>query len=119
MQAFSSFGALPPRLELAHLLLAQRNAQPPRYRPPLFNAGHGSVGGRVLPLTLKDVRLMLRSGYSSEAVQRELSERHLVEPCDAAAKPPEGSGRHTALIEAMKAAPIGLRQPTQWLPLNS
>jgi nucleoredoxin len=70
----------------------------------LFNAAFGSVGGRILPLMVKDVRLMLRSGYSSEAVQRELSERHLAEPCDAAAEATlRGAGATTALIEAMKS----------------
>jgi nucleoredoxin len=70
----------------------------------LFNAAFGSVGGRVLPLTVKDVRLMLRSGYSSEAVQRELSERHLAEPCDNAAEAAlRGAGATPALIEAMKS----------------
>ena len=33
--------------------------------------------GRSLPLTMKEVALMLRSGYSSEAVQQEISVRHL------------------------------------------
>lgn len=47
---------------------------------------------------------MLRSGYSSEAVQRELSERHLAEPCDTAAEAAlRGAGATPALIEAMKS----------------
>jgi len=77
----------------------------------LFNAAFGDLGGRVLPLTLKDVRLMLRSGYSSEAVQRELSERHLVEPCDAAAEAMlRGAGATPALIEAMKSGAYQISQ---------
>ena len=63
----------------------------------------GSVNGRVLPLTLKDVCLMLRSGYSSEAVQRELSVRHLAETCDAAGESAlRGAGASPSLIDAIK-----------------
>jgi nucleoredoxin len=40
----------------------------------------------TLPLTAKDVGLMLRSGYSSEAVARDLATRHFVGPFDDAAK---------------------------------
>ena len=47
---------------------------------------------------------MLRLGYSSEAVQRELSERHLAEPWDTAAEAAlRGAGATPALIEAMKS----------------
>jgi nucleoredoxin len=35
-----------------------------------------------LPLTVKDVSLMLRAGFSSNAVMRELSTRHCTEPID-------------------------------------
>jgi nucleoredoxin len=69
----------------------------------LLNAALGSVDGRVLPLTLKDVCLMLRSGYSSEAVQRELSVRHLAETCDAAGESAlRGAGASPSLIDAIK-----------------
>ncbi len=35
-----------------------------------------------LPLTAKEIGLMLRSGYSSEAVMRELSARHFADSFD-------------------------------------
>jgi nucleoredoxin len=70
----------------------------------LFAASFGNVAGRVLPLTVKDVCLMLRSGYSSEAVQRELSVRHLAEACDAPAEQTLlKAGATPGLIQAMKS----------------
>lgn len=46
---------------------------------------------------------MLRSGYSSEAVQQELSVRRLAEPCDAAAeKALTAAGAAPTLIDAIK-----------------
>lgn len=70
----------------------------------LLTATVGSVNGRALPLTLKDVCLMLRSGYSSEAVQRELSVRHLAETCDAAGETAlRGAGASPSLIDAIKS----------------
>ena len=60
--------------------------------------------GRSLPLTIKEVSLMLRAGYSSEAVQRELSVRRLAAPCDAAAeKILREAGAAPALIDALKS----------------
>ena len=70
----------------------------------LITATVGSVQGRVLSLTLKDVCLMLRSGYSSEAVQRELSVRHLAETCDPAGETAlRGAGASPSLIDAIKS----------------
>jgi nucleoredoxin len=47
---------------------------------------------------------MLRAGYSSEAVQRELSVRRFAESCDAAAeKALMGAGATPALIDALKS----------------
>ncbi len=40
------------------------------------------ASGESLPMTAKDVGLMLRSGYSSSAVMRELSQRHFVGKID-------------------------------------
>ena len=63
-----------------------------------------AVRGRSLPLTIKEVTLMLRSGYSSEAVQRELSVRRFAESCDAAAeKALTDAGAAPALINAIKS----------------
>lgn len=47
---------------------------------------------KQLPLTAKDVGLMLRSGYSSPSVMRELSTRHFADTVDAT--------KETALIQA-------------------
>src|SRR5437870_12036996 len=58
--------------------------------------------GRSLPLTIKEVTLMLRSGYSSEAVQRELSVRRFAESFDSAAeKALKDAEAAQALIEAI------------------
>src|SRR5688500_11221165 len=46
----------------------------------LASAGFASP---PLPLTLKDISLMLRSGYSSEAVEREIAVRHFIGTLDA------------------------------------
>lgn len=52
---------------------------------------------------------MLRSGYSSEAVQRELSVRRLAAPCDAAAeKILREAGMAPALIDAIKSGSYGI-----------
>ena len=60
--------------------------------------------GRTLPLTIKEVSLMLRSGYSSEAVQREISVRCLADSCDVAAeKTLKSAGATPALVEAIKS----------------
>jgi nucleoredoxin len=68
-----------------------------------FAVALNSAIGRVLPLTVKDVCLMLRSGFSSEAVQRELSVRHFAESFDAASeKALTDAGAAPALIDAIK-----------------
>lgn len=55
-----------------------------------------------LPLTPKEISLMLRSGYSSEAVSRDLATRHFVGPCDEAAKKMLAeAGASPALITAL------------------
>jgi thiol-disulfide isomerase/thioredoxin len=69
----------------------------------LAGAAFSSLLGRSLPLTTKEVSLMLRSGYSSETVQRELSVRRFASPCDAAAeKALLEAGATPALIDAIK-----------------
>ncbi len=53
---------------------------------------------------MKEVSLMLRSGYSSEAVQQEISVRRLAETCDAAAeKTLREAGAAPTLIDAIKS----------------
>lgn len=67
------------------------------------SASFNNAGGRVLPLTARDVCLMLRSGYSSEAVQQDLVVRHFAGPSDAAAeKAMREAGAAPALVDAIK-----------------
>src|SRR3954447_14244885 len=61
------------------------------------------LAGSLTPLGLKDVSLMLRSGYSNEAVQRELTGRHFLGTVDAAGgKNLLQAGASPALITALK-----------------
>jgi nucleoredoxin len=70
----------------------------------LFGAGLDSAAGRVLPLTAKEVALMLRAGYASETVQQELSTRRFAGSCDATAeKILRDAGAAPALIDAIKS----------------
>jgi nucleoredoxin len=70
----------------------------------LFAAAFSNVTGRILPLTVKGVCLMLRSGYSSETVQQELAVRHLAEAYDAVAeKALREAGATPALVDAIKS----------------
>jgi thiol-disulfide isomerase/thioredoxin len=56
------------------------------------------------PLTAKDVSLMLRSGYSSEAVEHELTARHFMGTLDTAAeKSLAQAGGSPALIRGLKS----------------
>ena len=66
-------------------------------------AAFSGLLSRTLPLTIKDVTLMLRTGYSSEAVQHDLSVRRFAGSCDAAAeKALAAAGATPALIDAIK-----------------
>jgi nucleoredoxin len=70
----------------------------------LFGAVFSNVVGRVLPLTAKEVGLMLRGGYSSQTVQEELYVRRFAGSCDAAAeKTLRDAGATPALIDAIKS----------------
>lgn len=70
----------------------------------LFGTLFNSALGRVLPLTAKEVGLMLRSGYSSQTVQQELSVRRFAGPCDPGAeKILRDAGATPALIDAIKS----------------
>lgn len=62
-----------------------------------------TLPARTLPLTIKEVTLMLRSGFSSETVQQELSVRRLAEPFNAGAeKSLRDAGAAPALVDAIK-----------------
>src|ERR1700726_2998715 len=68
-----------------------------------FASALSAVSG-VAPLTANDVSLMLRSGYSSEAVLRDLSTRHFADTLD-----PEmekqliHAGANEELIQALRS----------------
>ncbi len=63
-----------------------------------------SLVSKVLPLTTKDVCLMLRSGYPSETIQQELAARRFAGSLDdVAEKTMKDAGAAPALIEALKS----------------
>lgn len=63
-----------------------------------------SFAGNLAPLTVKDISLMLRSGYSSDSVQREAASRRTIEPLDAnAEKSLVQAGASPALVAALKS----------------
>ena len=67
----------------------------------LFASG---LRARPLPLTAKEVGLMLRSGYSNEAVMGELTTRRFADTLDATAeKNLVQSGATAALVQALKS----------------
>jgi nucleoredoxin len=67
----------------------------------LFSSG---LRARSLPLTASEVGLMLRSGYSSEAVMGELATRRFADSLDAAVeKNLVKSGATAALVQALKS----------------
>ena len=49
----------------------------------LFALGSIGFAGNLAPMSLKEVSLMLRSGYSSDAVEREVATRHFIGTLDA------------------------------------
>jgi nucleoredoxin len=62
------------------------------------------IDARPIPLTTKEISLMLRSGYSSQAVIDELKARHFADSCDEAAKKSlVQAGASQALISALTA----------------
>jgi hypothetical protein len=69
---------------------------------PVF--GSLAFAGNLPPLTLKDVSLMLRSGYPSAAVEREVVVRHFIGKLDAAGeKSLAQAGGSPALINGLKS----------------
>jgi nucleoredoxin len=69
----------------------------------LFVSG-SLLAGPLAPLTLKDVSLMLRSGYSSAAVEQELAQRHFLGALDAnGEKNLIQAGASPALINGLKS----------------
>jgi nucleoredoxin len=67
------------------------------------------ASAKQLPLTTKDVSLMLRGGYSSASVMRELSSRHFADTVDAAKETMlVQAGATPDLINALKAGTYSL-----------
>ena len=63
----------------------------------------------LMPLTAKEIGLMLRSGYSSEAVMRELSARHFADSFDSTVeKQLVKSGANQSLIDALRSGTYNL-----------
>ena len=63
------------------------------------------------PLTVKEVSLMLRSGYSASAVQAELARRYFIDSVDAAAeKTLVASGATPALVAELKSGAYAVPQ---------
>src|SRR5215471_548714 len=70
----------------------------------LFFLVSTSVISAVSPLTIKDVSLMLRSGYSSQEVLRELSVRRFADTLDSTAEEQlTRIGASAALIEGLRS----------------
>jgi nucleoredoxin len=68
-----------------------------------------SFAGNLPPLTWKDVSLMLRSGYSSDAVEREVATRHFLGPLDATGeKNLVQAGASVALVGGLKSGAFAI-----------
>jgi hypothetical protein len=69
----------------------------------LLFLGAGSLFSGTMPLTVKEVALMLRSGYSNEAVMKDIAQRHFADTLDAnAEKQLSQAGANPALLEALR-----------------
>lgn len=63
----------------------------------------------TLPLTVKEISLMLRTGYSNDAILKELSARHFADAVDAATeKSLQQNGASSDLINALKKGTFSL-----------
>ena len=70
----------------------------------LFALTPVALTSNPLPMTVKDVSLMLRSGYGSDAVEREVAARHFVGPLDATSeKNLLEAGATPALLNGLKS----------------
>jgi nucleoredoxin len=68
-----------------------------------------TFAGSLASLTLKDVSLMLRSGYSSDAVEREVAARHFTGPLDATGeKNLVQAGASAGLISGLKSGAFAI-----------
>lgn len=70
----------------------------------LFAFAAFALNANPAPMTVKDVSLMLRSGFSADAVEREVTARHFIGTLDAAAeKNLTQAGASAALISKLKS----------------
>jgi Thioredoxin-like len=75
----------------------------------LFALAALGLAGNLPPMTVKDISLMLRSGYSSEAVEREVAARHFTGTLDATAeKNLAEAGASPALVNALKSGAFAI-----------
>src|ERR1700730_12995443 len=80
----------------------------------LFALAALGLAGNLPPMTVKDISLMLRSGYSSEAVEREVAARHFTGTLDATAeKNLAQAGASPALVNALKSGAFAVPAPEQ------
>src|SRR3954454_8746041 len=69
-----------------------------------------AFGGKPTPLTVKEISLMLRSGYSSDEVQRELTTRHFMNALD------EAGEKTLFMAGASRQLLLGLKGGTYAVP---
>ena len=62
----------------------------------LLATGVCSAISDLIPLTVKEISLMLRSGYSSSSIEKELALRHFADTLDEAKETALGSGTAAA-----------------------
>ena len=75
----------------------------------LFALAALGFAGNLPPMTVKDISLMLRSGYSSEAVEREVTARHFAGTLDAIAeKNLAQAGASPALVNGLKSGAFAI-----------
>ena len=75
----------------------------------LFVLGSIGFAGNLAPMSLKEVSLMLRSGYSSDAVEREVATRHFIGTLDAnGEKNLVQAGASPALVSGLKAGAFAI-----------
>jgi len=75
----------------------------------LFALGSIGFAGNLAPMSLKEVSLMLRSGYSSDAVEREVATRHFIGTLDAnGEKNLVQAGASPALVSGLKSGAFAI-----------
>jgi hypothetical protein len=74
-----------------------------RYLLAIVTCGFATTALAMAPLTIKEITMMLRMGYSNEAILHELSERHIAESLDSRSeKQLIGANASSELLDALK-----------------